>query len=39
MVPDKWYVRVAWLVLLVGVTVYVNWHYGAGSSSSLGGGS
>jgi hypothetical protein len=38
-VPDKWYVRVAWLVLIVGVTVYVNWHYGAGSISSLGAGS
>jgi hypothetical protein len=23
-IPDKWYVRVAWAVILVGVTVYVN---------------
>jgi hypothetical protein len=39
-VPDKWYVRVAWLVLIVGVTVCINWQYGGGSSSSsLGGGS
>ncbi len=24
--PDKWYVRVAWAVLLVGVTLYANTH-------------
>jgi len=23
-IPDKWYVRVAWAVLLVGVTIYAN---------------
>ncbi|WIA29826.1 hypothetical protein OEZ86_012297 [Tetradesmus obliquus] len=38
-VPDKWYVRVAWVVLLVGMTVYANWQYGGGGSGSLGGGS
>jgi hypothetical protein len=27
-VPDKWYYRVLWVALLVGVTVYANW-YGA----------
>jgi hypothetical protein len=31
-IPDKWYYRVAWLVLIVGVTFYLNWHYGAGSA-------
>lgn len=36
-VPDKWYVRVAWLLLIVGVAVYVNWHYGtAGAPSTYG---
>jgi hypothetical protein len=36
-VPDKWYVRVAWLLLIVGVAVYVNWHYGsAGTTSTYG---
>ncbi len=32
-VPDKWYYRVAWLVLIVCVTVYVNLHYGGGAVS------
>jgi hypothetical protein len=29
-VPDKWYVRVAWGVLLAGVTAYLNYSYFAG---------
>lgn len=36
-VPDKWYVRVAWLLLILGVTLYVNLHYGtAGAASTYG---
>jgi hypothetical protein len=29
-VPDKWYYRVAWAALLLGLTVYANFKYGAG---------
>eukprot|EP00879_Flechtneria_rotunda_P014240 GHRR01014877.1.p1 GENE.GHRR01014877.1~~GHRR01014877.1.p1 ORF type:complete len:137 (+),score=12.90 GHRR01014877.1:513-923(+) len=34
-VLDKWYYKVVFLVLLVGVTVYVNWHYAASSGRSI----
>jgi len=27
-IPDKWYYRVLWVALLVGVTVYFNWSAG-----------
>jgi hypothetical protein len=30
LVPDKWYYRVAWAVLLLGLTVYANYRAGAG---------
>jgi hypothetical protein len=35
-VPDKWYIRVAWAVLLLGVTLYVNFHFNgaAGAAAS-----
>jgi hypothetical protein len=29
-VSDKWYYRVLWAALLVGLTVYANFKYGAG---------
>lgn len=35
-VPDKWYVRVAWAVLLLGLTAYANWHYGGGGGGAPG---
>ena len=37
-VPDQWYYRVAWAVLLVGVTVYVNAHAGGGGAGAGVGG-
>jgi hypothetical protein len=27
LMPDKWYVRVAWLLLLVGTALYVNYQF------------
>lgn len=30
--PDKWYVRVAWLVVIVGSALYLNFRCGFGSS-------
>jgi hypothetical protein len=33
-VPDKWYIRVAWAILLLGVTWYVNAYYGAAGAAA-----